>query len=141
MAELLDFARDNIILSVAWVALIVFIIYSYIEPLISKVKRVDNHQATMLINKEDAVVVDIRAEKDFKSGHIIGSKQLKAEDVRTANFGKLEKFKDRPIIVVCNMGNTAVTTANKMAKQGFSNVSVLTGGISAWQGASLPLSK
>ena len=101
----------------------------------------DNHQATLLINKEDAVVLDIRAQKDFKDGHIIGSKQIKPEEVREGNFSKLEKYKDKPIIVVCAMGNLASGTANKMVKQGFNHTYVLSGGIGAWQGASLPLSK
>lgn len=141
MEQLVEFAKDNLILSVVWVVLLAIIVYSYISPFLSKAKRVDNHQATLLINKEDAVVVDIRTQKDYKSGHIIGAQHIKPEDVRQANFTKLEKYKDTPIIVVCAMGNLAMGTANKMAAQGFSKVSVLSGGISAWQGASLPLSK
>jgi len=141
MDQLIEFASNNIILSGIWIALIVMLIYSFVAPAVSGTKRVDNHQATLLINKEDAIVVDIRSQKDFKAGHIIGSKQLKPEEVREGNFSKLEKDKDKPIIIVCAMGNTAMGTASKMAKQGFTNVNVLNGGINAWQGASLPLSK
>ncbi len=141
MDQLLAFASDNLILSGIWVALVVMLIYSFVSPAISGTKRVDNHQATLLINKEDAVVLDIRPPKDFKTGHIIDSRQLKAEEIRAGNFSKLEKHKEQPIIVVCAMGNLAAGTASKMAKQGFSNVNVLSGGINAWQGAGLPLSK
>lgn len=141
MDQLIEFASNNLILSGIWVALIVMLVYSFIAPAVSGTKRVDNHQATLLINKEDAIVLDIRAQKDFKTGHIIGSKQLKPEEIREGNFSKLEKDKDKPIIVVCAMGNTAVATASKLVKQGFTNVNVLTGGINAWQGASLPLHK
>ncbi len=141
MEQLIDFARDNFILSGIWIALVVMLVYSFVAPLMSKANRVDNHQATLLINKEDAIVLDIRAQKDFKSGHIIGSKQMKPEEVREGDFSKLEKYKDKPIIIVCAMGNLASGTANKMVKDGFTNVNVLSGGINAWQGASLPLSK
>lgn len=141
MDQLLEFAQDQFILSAIWLVLVILLVYSFVSPMLSKSKRVDNHQATMLINKEDAVVLDIRSAKDFKNGHIIGSQQLKPEEVREGNFSKLEKHKNKPIIVVCAMGNLAAGTANKLAKQGFEKTYVLTGGISAWQGASLPLSK
>ncbi len=141
MDQLIEFARDNFILSGIWMALVIMLVYSFVSPLLSKAKRVDNHQATLLMNKEDAIVLDIRSQKDFKAGHIIGSKQIKPEEVREGNFSKLEKYKDKPIIVVCAMGNLAAGTANKMVKQGFTKVNVLSGGINSWQSASLPLSK
>jgi rhodanese-related sulfurtransferase len=141
MDQLIEFARDNFILSGVWIALVVLLVYSFISPMMSKTKRLDNHQATLLMNKEDAVVLDIRPAKDFKAGHIIGSKQIKAEEVKEGNFVKLEKYKEHPIIVVCAMGNLASGTANKMVKQGFTNVNVLTGGMNAWQGAGLPVTK
>ncbi|MBT1449815.1 rhodanese-like domain-containing protein [Glaciecola sp. XM2] len=141
MDHIIDFARDNVILSGIWLALVVMLVYSFIGPALSKVKRVDNHGATLLINKQDAVLLDIRAQKDFKAGHIVGARQIKPEEVREGNFSKLEKYKSTPIIVVCAMGNLAVGTASKMTKQGFSDVSVLSGGMNAWQSAGLPVEK
>lgn len=141
MEQLVEFAKDQMLLSGLWVGLVGMLVYSFVAPMLSKSNRVNNHQATLLINKEDAIVLDIRAAKDFKAGHIIGSRQLKPEELREGNFAKLEKNKDQPIIVVCAMGNLAAGTANKMVNAGFTNVNVLSGGISAWQSASLPVSK
>jgi rhodanese-related sulfurtransferase len=141
MDQIIEFARDNLILSGVWIALVVMLVYSFVAPLLSKVKRVDNHGATLLINKQDAVLLDIRAQKEFKAGHIVGARQIKPEEVREANFTKLEKFKNTPIIVVCAMGNLAAGAASKMAKQGFTDVSVLSGGMNAWQSAGLPVEK
>jgi rhodanese-related sulfurtransferase len=141
MEQLVEFAKDQMLLSGLWVALVVMLVYSFVSPILSKTKRVNNHQATLLINKEDALVLDIRTPKDFKSGHIISSKQLKPEEIREGNFAKLEKNKEQPIIVVCAMGNLAAGTATKMMKAGFNNVYVLSGGMNAWQGASLPVNK
>lgn len=140
-SSLIEFAKDQLLLTGLWVALVAMLVYSFLSPMLSKTKRVNNHDATLLINKEDAVVFDIRAAKDFKTGHILDSKQLKPEEVREGNFAKLEKYKDQPIIVVCAMGNLAAGTATKMAKAGFNKVYVLSGGMNAWQGASLPVSK
>jgi rhodanese-related sulfurtransferase len=140
-STLIEFAKDQLLLTGIWVALVAALVYSFVAPMVSKTKRVNNHEATLLINKEDAIVLDIRVAKEYKAGHIIDSKQLKPEEVREGNFAKLEKYKEQPIIVVCAMGNLAAGTATKMAKAGFSKVYVLAGGINAWQSASLPLSK
>jgi rhodanese-related sulfurtransferase len=117
------------------------LIFSYISAWTSSVKELSTHEATVLMNKDDAIVLDTRPVKEFKAGHILGARQIKPEEVREKNFKKLENSKDKPIIVVCAMGNQARGTANAMLKDGFANVNVLKGGMNAWQSASLPVSK
>ena len=141
MDQLIEFASNNIILAGIWVALIAMLIFSYISAWTSSVKELSTHEATVLMNKDDAIVLDTRPVKEFKAGHILGARQIKPEEVREKNFKKLENSKDKPIIVVCAMGNQARGTANAMLKDGFANVSVLKGGMNAWQSASLPVSK
>ena len=141
MDQVIEFAGNNIVLAGVWVALVAMLIFSYVSSLTSSIKEVSTHDATLMINKEDAVVLDIRAQKEFKAGHILGARQIKPEALRETNFNTLENSKDKPIIVVCVMGNQARGTANAMSKAGFSKVSVLKGGMNAWQSASLPISK
>ncbi|AIF97638.1 MAG TPA: rhodanese-like domain-containing protein [Alteromonas australica] len=141
MDQVIEFAGNNIVLAGVWVALVAMLIFSYVSSLTSSIKEVSTHDATLMINKEDAVVLDIRAQKEFKAGHILGARQIKPEALREKNFNTLENSKDKPIIVVCAMGNQARGTANAMSKAGFSKVSVLKGGMNAWQSASLPISK
>ncbi|MEM0912765.1 MAG: rhodanese-like domain-containing protein [Pseudomonadota bacterium] len=141
MDQLVAFAEQNLILSTAWVVLFALLIFSFISPLLAKYKRVNNHEATMLINKKDAMVLDIRPQTEFRAGHIQGATQLKPEQVRQGEFSKLENKKNAPIVVVCAMGNQATGTASKMVKQGFDDVYVLDGGMSSWTSAGLPLSK
>ena len=141
MDQLIEFASNNFILAGIWVALIAMLIFSYISAWTSSVKELSTHEATVLMNKDDAIVLDTRPAKKFKAGHILGARQIKPEELREKNFKKLENSKDKPIIVVCAMGNQARGTANAMLKDGFANVSVLKGGMNAWQSASLPVSK
>lgn len=144
MDQIIEFATSTpliSILSIAWVGLIVLIIYSFVGAALSPIKQLSTHDATLLMNKEDAVVLDVRAPNEFKAGHILGSKQLKPEELKNGNFTKLEKSKDKPIIVVCAMGMTAKKTAAQLLKAGFEKVTVLKGGMNAWQSASLPVSK
>ena len=141
MDQFIEFVGNHYILSGIWVGLAVMIIFSFVSSKLSSIQELGTHDATLLINKQDAFVLDIRPAAEFKKGHILGAKQIKTEQLNKADFSTLEKNKDKPIIVVCAMGMTAKKTANQLFKAGFPNVSVLKGGMNAWQGASLPVAK
>lgn len=141
MQQLFEFVGNHETLSIIWVGLVLALIVSWIASLFSKIKQLSPHQLTMKVNREDAVVVDIRPGKEFKAGHIVGAKSLSQEDVNKNNFASLENAKDKPIIVVCTAGLTANRTAKQLLKAGFENVSLLKGGMTAWQNASLPVKK
>ena len=107
----------------------------------SPIKQLSTQQMTFLINRESGVVVDSRSEKDFKAGHIVDAVHLGNEKVSKNDFTSLEKHKDTPIIVVCSAGLSASKVANQLAKTGFTKVSILKGGMSAWLSAGLPVTK
>ncbi|AGH46596.1 rhodanese-like domain-containing protein [Paraglaciecola psychrophila] len=141
MEQMIEFATNHYILSGLFAALLAALIYTVVASQLSSLKELSTHEATLLMNKEDAYILDIRPVAEFKKGHILGSKQIKAELVTKGDFSTLEKSKDKPIIVVCSMGMTCKRTASQMLKAGFENVVTLKGGISAWQTANLPLTK
>lgn len=141
MDQLIEFASNNIILAGLWVALVIMLVYSFVSGFTSSVKEVGTHELTQLVNKQDAVILDARSPKEFKAGHILGARQIKPEELKQRNFKKLENQKDKPIIVVCAMGNTARPVASAMAKDGFSDVRILKGGMNSWQSANLPVAK
>ncbi len=141
MDQLMTFAANNAVLSMAWLAIATVLVFTMIKSKLSPVKPMNTQELTFSMNKEDGLVVDIRKDNEFKAGHILGSKQLSMEKVNNNDFQALEKAKDKPIIVVCAAGLTAVTAANKLSKAGFSKVSYLKGGFSAWQTANLPVAK
>ena len=128
-------------LSGLFTALLAALIYTSVASQLSSLKELSTHEATLLMNKEDAYILDIRPAAEFKKGHILGSKQIKAELVTKGDFTPLEKSKNKPIIVVCAMGMTSKRTASQMLKAGFEHVVTLKGGINAWQGANLPITK
>lgn len=141
MQQFIEFIGNHYLLSSAWIALMVLLVYSMVSSKLSPVKELGTHEVTMLMNKQDAVVIDIRSQNEFKKGHILGAKLVPAEKVNKGDFSALENSKDKPIIVVCAMGMTAKRTAAQMLKAGFSQVSVLKGGMNAWQSANLPVAK
>jgi rhodanese-related sulfurtransferase len=141
MDQMVEFVTNHYILSGLFAALLAALIYTTVASQLSSLKELSTHEATLLMNKEDAYILDIRPSAEFKKGHILGSKQIKAELVTKGDFSPLEKFKDKPIIVVCAMGMTSKRAASQMLKAGFEKVVTLKGGINAWQGASLPINK
>lgn len=104
MQEIMQFVGRHPILSIAWIALLVAVLFTTFKGLMSKVKVITRGEATRLINKEDAVVVDLRQRDDFRKGHIAGATNLLPSEIKANNVGELEKHKDKPLIVVDGSG-------------------------------------
>lgn len=98
---------------------------------------VSTAQAVQLINREDAIVVDVRPAGTFQSGHIPHSRNIPAAEIAD-KAAKLPKGK--PILVACDRGQIALGAAAKLRKAGVERVMVLEGGINAWTQAGLPTS-
>jgi rhodanese-related sulfurtransferase len=96
-------------------------------------------QATQLINREDAMVVDVRDPGEYGTGHIIGARNLPLS--RMEDSGELAKRKDKALIVYCDTGDRATKAVAALRKLGFEKVFNLTGGLGGWRQAGLPVEK
>jgi len=141
MEEFFTFLANNPILTGVWLVLFGLIIFTSIKIKMSPIKQLSTQELTFSVNKEDAVVVDIRSENEFRKQRIIDSVNCTSEKINKGELTSLEKFKDRPIIVVCAQGISASKAANELVKAGFSQVSLLKGGMNAWVSAGLPTIK
>ncbi|PWC19717.1 rhodanese-like domain-containing protein [Brenneria corticis] len=139
MQEIMPFISKHPILSVAWVALLVAVIVLTVKSKFSKVKDVARGEAIQLINKEDAVIVDIRNRDDYRRGHIANAFNLLPTDIKNGSVGELEKHKAQPVIVVCANGLSSREAAGNLLKAGFERVLVLKDGLAGWSGENLPL--
>jgi len=97
-------------------------------------------QATLLINREDAQVIDVRGSDEYVSGHLPDSRNIPLEQLEE-RAGDLEKFKDTPLILVCQTGSRSAGACKQLEKLGFAKVNNLEGGIAGWRSAGLPLKK
>lgn len=97
-------------------------------------------QATHLINREDAFVIDVREPGEYGAGHVLGAKNIPLGRVQAAG-ADLAKRKEKPVIVYCETGNRSASAAATLRKQGFARVFNLSGGMKAWQDAGLPVEK
>ena len=93
-----------------------------------------------LVNREGAMLLDIRDSKDYSSGHIAGAVSMPVSSI-DARIGELESHKDKPVVLVCKMGQHASATGRKLKALGFENVRRLSGGMSEWTASSLPVVK
>ena len=97
-------------------------------------------QATQLMNREDALLVDVRSAAEFAGGHILGARNIPLAELER-RAGELDKRKEKPVIVYCNAGNSSGGAVALLRRRGFGNVANLTGGFVAWQRAGLPVEK
>ena len=113
-------------------------------PLIMRAMRpgaeVGPAEAVQLINRRDAVVLDVRPAAEYKSGHITNARHLPEAEI-DARVKELDKLKSKPIIVSCARGNRSTNVARRLQALGFAEVFSLRGGLSAWQQANMPLEK
>ena len=97
-------------------------------------------QATLLINQQNALVLDVREAAEYEKGHVLNARHLALGEL-AARLGEIEKYKAKPVIVVCDSGNRSDKAVAVLRKQGFTQVVSLQGGIGAWQQAGLPVEK
>ncbi|TYC57424.1 rhodanese-like domain-containing protein [Marinobacter sp. BW6] len=137
MDRLFEFVVNHYILVSLFVAFLVAI-------LILESRRggakISAQGAVNLINKDEAVVVDIRDRKEFGEGRITGSVNIPLNSLKS-RVGELSKFKDKQIIVADKMGQHSAMAVKQLNAEGFSNVVRLNGGVADWKASNLPLVK
>jgi rhodanese-related sulfurtransferase len=139
MDQVIEFIGNHWILSGIWVFLAAALIGNLLKAS-GKTPTLSSQQAVDLVNREDAMVVDIRSASEFAKGHIINSLNIPSAKADESH-PKLEKQKQNPIILVCNTGMSVSAVATKLVTSGFERVYKLSGGIQGWQGDNLPLTK
>lgn len=137
--QLSEFAVNHLLLVAAFVVILAMLAGNELRHHFGKVRDVTPTEATRLINHENAVLVDIRNDKDYREGHVVNAVHVTAD--KNEAVGKLEKYHGRPLIVCCRSGNQSRSLSAVLSKKGFTAVYNLKGGLHAWQQAGLPLSK
>jgi len=97
---------------------------------------ISSTQAVQMMNHQHAVLVDIRPPEAFNAGHVPQARSLPLSDLEK-KAGALPK--NKPIIVICDIGRTAINAATRLRKLGFTEVVTLDGGLKAWMTAGLPV--
>jgi len=97
-------------------------------------------QDLIRLMNQGALVLDIRKPEEFAAGHVNGAKQLDSEKI--LNAGETHKrFKDKPVVVICDSGSLAAAAVRQLTRQGFTKAFTLRGGLAAWRAENLPVAK
>ena len=127
-------------LALGLLAITAALIYTEVARLFRGFKALRPAELVALVNRDNALVVDLSASNDFEKGHIAGSKSVQPSQFDPENK-LLSAAKSLPVVVVCRTGQASEDAAKRLKKAGFEQVHWLDGGIAAWQQAELPLVK
>lgn len=139
MSRFVDFVRNNFLLFLVALVSGGMLLWPFVRRTTGG-PWVSTTQATHLINREDALVVDVREPNEFAAGHVLGAKNLPLARLE-ASGADLAKKKERPLIVYCDGGERSAKALASLKKHGFTRVANLSGGLGAWQQAGLPVEK
>ena len=103
-------------------------------------KKISAQQTTNLINKQEAVVLDVRPANEFSNGHLPNAINIPIKDFNN-RVKELKKHQSSPIIIICKSGQSAGTAGQILNKEGFEEIYRLKGGMFEWQSANLPMVK
>ena len=138
MDRLIEFVGNHPALSAAFVAIVALLIWHEIRNRASGVRAVSPAGAVALVNDEDAVFIDVREPAEVSGGHIGEATQIPLSSL-SKRMDELSGLKGRTMIAYCRSGSRSMAACKQLRKAGFESVYNLTGGISAWQNADLPI--
>ena len=134
-----QFLQDNWMLVSLTVVSGAMLAWSFVGSKLSGVEQADTLKATRLFN-DDALILDVREEKEYASGHIPKAKHIPLGKL-ASRMQELEKHKNKPILVTCRSGQRSARACGMLKKAGFETVFNQAGGIIAWERANLPVDK
>jgi rhodanese-related sulfurtransferase len=135
MDQFVEFIGNHLALSTMWLVSLGAIVFYHQRTASS---AVGPQQAVMLINRKDAVVVDVREKKEFDTGHIVDSINIPLAKLKQ-RITELKKHQEKPVVVVCKQGQQSGDAAKTLQEAGHIEVVRLSGGITEWKSQSLPL--
>jgi rhodanese-related sulfurtransferase len=103
-------------------------------------QKVSAQAAVSLINRDQAIVIDIRDRKDFNEGRITGSINIPLNALKS-RVSELKKHEGKQIIIADKMGQHSAMAVKQLKEEGFNDVVRLNGGVADWRGSNLPLVK
>ena len=104
------------------------------------VPNLSTAEAINLINRNHALVLDVRNEAEYAGGHIVDAKHIPLDKL-AERLNELNKYKDKPILVNCQRGMRSAKACEILRKAEFKQIHNLQGGLDAWLAAKLPVVK
>lgn len=136
----MQFVIDNVWMIFVAMSSGLMLLWSFVGNRVRGVQEIECASALQLINHKNAIVLDVREEKEFNSGHILNAKLIPLGKL-VERIGELERDREHAIVVMCRSGQRSASACVLLGKEGFKQAYNLSGGVLAWQKAGLPLEK
>ncbi len=136
MQDLNHFVSGNWELFVALVIILVLLVRTWFGP--GAVAMVLPTEMIQLINHKNALVIDVRTDKEYQQGHVMNALHIPL-GVLGDRVQELQAYKNTPVVVVCRSGARSGQAAMKLKKQGFTDAHNMAGGMLSWERAKLPM--
>lgn len=133
-----DFLQRNWHWALLAIASATFLVVDFIRSIGDK-STLGQLDATLLINRDDAVVIDVREQTEYSQGHIPNARHIPLGELER-RLPELESLKSSPLILCCTSGVRSRGAAAKLKQAGFEKVFNLKGGVMEWSKAGQPLS-
>ena len=134
MALFLEFLAQQWILVIALLAVIIMLVLHEAR---KSGPSLSPQQAINLVNNQQGVFVDLRDAAEYKKGHIVDALHIPASKV-VDRIAELEKFRDKPIVLVCKMGQQSGAAGKQLKAGNFDKVYKMSGGMLEWTNLQLP---
>lgn len=140
MDLILAFLIEHWLLSSAFVAVLLLLILNEWRYRSFGLKAVGSQELVSFINHKDGVVIDTRANPQYEQGHILGALHIPADDL-AKRLTTLNKYKNKPLILVCEAGIESPKVGKLLTENGFTQLYYLVGGMATWRSEGLPIQK
>ena len=137
MERIPEFVGNHLLLFAAFFAVLGMLVYTEWTRAKGSASALSPFAATRLLNDGDAVVLDVRDEREYKSGHVLNAKSVPV-GAMDQHMHELVRHKGRDVLVYCDNGMRTARAVARLKKEGFEKVHTLAGGLAAWEKASLP---
>ncbi len=140
MGVYIEFAKSHWLLSLAMLVVLAALAVNEIIIRMRGLSKINTQTLVNLMNREEALVLDVRTLEEFRAGHIAGAKQVDPAQLAT-KIDNLLKNKMHPVVLVCAQGQKSLSHAQEVEKLGYKRVYYLAQGMGAWRLDNLPLVK
>ncbi len=140
MTQYLEFAGNHPFLVTALVLIVLLMIMNESRRKLLGFKELGTNEAVRLMNSEQALMLDVREEGEFKDGHVMNAVHIPL-GVLESRLKEIETHKEKPVIVYCRTGQRAAKAGAVLQRQGFKSIYKLNGGMMAWSDAGLPVKR
>lgn len=140
MERLIEFIGNHLFLVSLFVAILLLLVWNIFAGSLSAVPQLAPAEATLLMNRENAVLVDVRDAEAFATGHILHAVNIPEAELESRRK-ELERHKGRPVIACSESGPLSLRAAASLRGAGIERIYCVKGGLAAWRSAGLPITR